>query len=118
MAQTVINKEWLAKRQEEIKKDKEENSKYQSLKNGENIIKIDLTVFPVIEEKGKFGIRHIYTTTTTKLIKGIMQPLLLSASPTLDALIVEALANGHNPFTLIKVGEGKDTRYAIKELGE
>jgi hypothetical protein len=44
------------------------------------------------------------------------KPLLLSASPTLDSLIIKALSEGYNPFTLIKVGEGKETRYGIKEL--
>jgi hypothetical protein len=34
----------------------------------------------------------------------------------LDSLIVKALSKGINPFTLIKVGEGQQTRYAIKEL--
>lgn len=106
-----INTDWLKQRQIAIQKEREENSKYLSLKNGENIIKIDLNVLP-LEQKGRFGARQIYTTCT---VKGDKQ-LLLSASMMLDSLIIKALSNGINPFTLIKVGEGKDTRYAIKEL--
>lgn len=111
MTEQKINTDWLKKRQEQIQKTREENSKYLALKNGENIVKIDLSILPV-EQKGKFGVRQIYTTMT---MKGDKQ-LLLSASVVLDALIIKALSAGINPFTLIKVGEGKDTRYAIKEL--
>lgn len=113
MTQTTISKEWLNKRNEEIQKEKEENSNYLQLKNGENIIKIDLSTLP-IETTGKFGKKFVYQTLTEKNGK----KLLLSASKTLDALIIKALSDGHNPFTLVKVGEGKETRYAIKELEE
>lgn len=106
-----INTDYLQKRMQEIQKNKEENSRYISLKNGENILKIDLNFLPV-EEKGKYGTRIVYTTANMKGDKA----LLLSASIVLDSLIIKALSNGINPFTLIKVGEGKNTRYAIKEL--
>jgi hypothetical protein len=112
MAQIKINEEFLKNRMEQIKKEKEENSKFLSLKNGENIIKIDLSVLPIEQPTGKYGKRFIYITCIMKNDK----PLLLSASPTLDSLIIKALSEGYNPFTLIKVGEGKETRYGIKEL--
>lgn len=113
MTEQKINKDWLKQRQTQIQKTREENSKYLSLKSGENTVKIDLNVLPV-ETKGKFGTKMVYTTCIMKGDK----PLLLSASVVLDALIIKALSEGINPFTLIKVGEGKDTRYAIKELNK
>ncbi len=112
----IVSKEWLQAEQERIKKEKEENSKYVTLKQGENTIKLDLSVRPEFDAKAKFGGKWVWQTTATKMLKGVMTPMLLSASPTLHALIISALAEGHNPFTLIKVGEGKETRYAIKEL--
>jgi len=110
LTQKTIDATFLKQRSEQIKKEKEENSKYVSLKNGENVIEIDLSQLP-IEQIGKFGKRFIYQTTTKK--NGAN--LLLSASPTLDSLIIKALSEGLNPFTLIKLGEGKDTRYDLKE---
>jgi hypothetical protein len=107
----TINETFLQTRMEQIAKEKEENSKFVKLVNGENIIKIDLSQLP-IEQVGKFGKRFIYQTEVVK--NG--RKLLLSASPTLDALIIKALSEGHNPFTLIKLGEGKDTRYDLKEM--
>ena len=111
--QKNINEEFLKNRMEEIKKEKDENSKYLSLKNGENIVKIDLGFLPE-KVNGKFGTRYVYTTC----IKKGERQLFLSASPMLDGLIIKALSEGINPFTLIKVGEGKNTRYAIKEIEE
>lgn len=106
-----INADWLKQRTEQIAQQKEQNSKFVSLKNGENKIGIDLNNLPE-PQNTKFGVRMVYTTTTKKGEKS----LLLSASIVLDSLIVKALSAGINPFTLIKVGEGKETRYAIKEL--
>lgn len=111
--QKNINEEYLKNRMEEIKKEKEKFGKYLSLKNGENIVKINLEHLPVSTDT-KFGTRYVYTTC----IKRNDKELLLSASPILDGLIIKALSNNINPFTLIKVGEGKNTRYAIKELAE
>ena len=111
--QKNINEEFLKNRMEEIKKEKDENSKYLSLKNGENIIKIDLGFLPE-KVNGKFGTRYVYTTC----IKKGERQLFLSASPMLDGLIIKALSEGINPFILIKLGEGKNTRYAIKETQE
>lgn len=116
MTQEVLNKEWLKQRLEKIQKDKEENSKFLTLKNGENFIEIDTSVLPVEDNAGKFGLRYIYTTTLKQHNK--KDPLLLSVSPTLDALITKALFKEINPFIVVKVGELKDTRYAIKELDE
>lgn len=114
--QQAINKQWLETRNQQIKKEKEENGKFVSLKNGENKIEIDLSVLPQEQLGGKFGKRFIYTTTTKKKTEKGEIGLLLSASPVLDALIIKSLSQGVNPFTLIKVGEGKETRYDIKEL--
>jgi hypothetical protein len=112
--ETKINKDWLKQRQEYIQKQRELNSKYISLKNGENVIKIDMNILPIEDKNGKYGAKQVYTTCSMKGDK----PLLLSASIILDALIIKALSKGINPFTLIKLGEGKETRYAIKELEE
>lgn len=109
--QKTISETWLKNRSEQIQKEKEENSKYVQLKNGENIIKIDMSMLP-IEQKGKYGVKMVYQTLNEKNGK----KLLLSASATLDALIIKALCAGINPMTLYKLGEGKDTRYSIKEL--
>lgn len=114
-----ISQDWLKTRKEQIQKEKEKNSKYLTLKDGENQIVIDMSVLPITQEGGKFGTRQIWTTKNQKVIDGkTITSLLLSASPTLDVLIVRALSEGFNPFTLIKVGQGKDTRYAIKELSK
>ncbi len=113
MQNTKINQDYLKTRMEQIKKQREENSRFISLKNGENVIEIDLTVLPVLQPpKNGYKERMLWTTTTQKNGRN----LLLSASLPLDALIVKALSEGYNPFTLIKVGEGINTRYAVKEL--
>ena len=111
MENKLVSKEWLQERQIQIKKEKDENSKYVKLRNGENIIKIDLSQRP-IEQTGKFGKRYVWQT----MIEKNGQKLLLSASATLDSLIIQCLSEAINPFTLIKVGEGKDTRYDVKEF--
>lgn len=112
-----ISKDWLQQRNQQIAKNKEENSKFVKLKNGENVIEIDLNKLPQEQPpKNGYSARMIWTTTAQKNIAGKSFNLLLSASLTLDSLIVKALNEGHNPFTLIKVGEGINTRYAIKEL--
>ena len=112
-----INTDWLKTRTQQINKQKQESSRFVKLQNGENKIEIDLSVLPYEQPpKGTYAARQIYTTTTQKTIAGKSFNLLLSASTTLDALIIQALSSGFNPFTLIKVGEGINTRYAIKEL--
>lgn len=112
-----VNTDWLKQRTQQIQKQKEESSRFVSLKNGENKIELDLSVLPTEQPpKNGYGARMLWTTTTQKTISGRSFNLLLSASITLDALIVKALSAGFNPFTLIKVGEGINTRYAIKEL--
>ena len=115
MQKQIMDKDWLNKRNEQIKKEREENSRYITLQNGENVVEIDLTEMPV-EVKGMYGTKFVYTTTTKKTINNKEISLLLSASKILDGLIIKALSEGFNPFTLIKVGEGKNTRYAIKEF--
>jgi len=113
MQNPKVSKDYLQQRMQQIKKQKEENSKFVSLKNGENLLEVDLSVLPTEQPpKNGYGARMIWTTTTIKN----KVALLLSASITLDSLIVKALSEGVNPFTLIKVGEGLNTRYAIKEL--
>jgi hypothetical protein len=115
MENKTINQNWLKARNEQIQKEKEENSKYLKLKIGENIIKIDLTQLPIEETKtisGKAVKRFVYQTE----INNNGRKMLLSASAYLDTLIIKALSEGFNPFTLIKTGEGINTRYAVKEL--
>lgn len=114
----TINEDWLQQRQQNLKKEREKNSKYLALKNGENTVKLDVSVMPVEDPNGKFGKRMIYTTEIVRNIDGKDVKLLLSTSPALETLILKALATGINPFTLIKIGEGRNTRYAIKELEE
>ena len=108
--QKTIDETFLKNRTQQIKKEKEENSKYFKLHNGENKIEIDLSQLP-IDETGLYGKRFVYQTTSENNGK----KLLLSASVTLDAMIIKCLSEGINPFTLIKTGEGKNTRYEIKE---
>lgn len=115
MENKTINQNWLKARNEQIQKEKEENSKYLKLKIGENIIKIDLTQLPIEETKtisGKTVKRFVYQTE----INNNGRKMLLSASAYLDTLIIKALSEGFNPFTLIKTGERINTRYAVKEL--
>jgi hypothetical protein len=112
-----VNPEYLKTRMQQIQKQKEENSRFISLKNGENRIELDLNILPVEQPpKNGYSARMIWTTTTQKNVNGKSFNLLLSASYTLDSLIIKALSEGHNPFTLIKLGEGINTRYAVKEL--
>lgn len=114
-----INQDYLKQRLQKIQQEKEENSRFIKLLNGENRIAIDLTILPLEQPpKNGYSARMLWTTTTTKKVQNKTIALLLSASPVLDSLIVKALSAGHNPFTLIKVGEGINTRYAIKELEE
>lgn len=111
--QQTVSKEYLQKIHQENEKRREENNKYVQLVQGEQIIKIDMTQIP-IETQTKQGYpRYVWQTENTK--NG--NKLFLSTSPTLNGFIVEALLADINPFTLIKVGEGKNTRYSIKELG-
>lgn len=110
--QTRIDENFLKNELDRIQKEKEENSRFVQLKNGENIIKIDLSMRPIEDKKGKYGTKMVFQTLNEKNGK----KLLLSTSPTLYGFVIKALSSGYNPFTLIKLGEGKDTRYAIKEL--
>lgn len=112
MANNGVSKEWLKAQHEKDLKIREENSKYESLKIGENVIKIDVTKVPM-ETQNRGGFPR-FVWTTEKVRNGAN--LLLSASPTLNGMIVEALLKDINPFTIVKTGTGVNTRWSIKEL--
>jgi hypothetical protein len=85
--------------------------KYFAVPEGETIIEVDLNN-PAEEREGDFGKQFVYH------IKANGEKYLLSASITLDRLIISALSKDINPMTLIRVGTKKQTRYSIKELSK
>lgn len=101
--------DWIAQREKEIENDKNNNSNFIRLAIGEN--KIKLLAIPAQKiVGGKFGDRWHYKVDAEGKEK------ILSASVVLDRMLVEAMKEGIFEITLIKVGEGKSTRYSIKEL--
>jgi hypothetical protein len=97
---------WLAQRKQEIDAD---NLPFYKIEQGETVIEVDVDVVPTMRE-GDYSKQYLYNVT----VNG--EAYKLSASEYLDKLIVEALIAGHNPFTLVRKGTGKKTRYSIKEL--
>jgi hypothetical protein len=87
------------------------NPKYFTIPEGETAIEIDLN-HPAEEREGDYGKQFVYR------IKANGEKYLLSASITLDRLIISALGEGINPMTLVRVGTKKQTRYSIKELAQ
>jgi mannose-6-phosphate isomerase-like protein (cupin superfamily) len=85
--------------------------KYFAVPEGETTIEIDLNN-PAEEREGDFGKQFVYH------IKVNEEHYLLSASVTLDRLVISALSEGINPMTLIRTGTKKQTRYSIKELAK
>jgi hypothetical protein len=84
---------------------------YFSVPEGETAIEVDLSR-PAEEREGDYGKQFVYH------IKANGKQYLLSASVTLDGLIILALSEGINPMTLIRTGTKKQTRYSIKELAK
>jgi hypothetical protein len=76
---------------------------------GETEITVNVDVAPE-EREGDYSKQYVYS------IKVNGETWKLSASEYLDNIMIEALSRGINPFTLIRKGTGKKTRYSIKEL--
>jgi hypothetical protein len=87
------------------------NPEYLTVPEGETAIEVDLN-HPAEEKEGDYGKQFMYR------IKVDGKQYLLSASITLDRLIISALSEGINPMTLIRTGTKKQTRYSIKELAK
>ena len=85
--------------------------KYFTVPEGETTIEIDVDQ-PAEEREGDYGKQFVYH------IKANGEQYILSASITLDRLIISALSEGINPMTLVRVGAKKQTRYSIKELAK
>jgi hypothetical protein len=94
---------WVQQRKEEI------DVEYFTVPQGETKITVDVDVVPK-ERDGKYSKQYIYSVT----ING--KTWKLSASESLDRMIIEALSQGINTFTLIRKGTGKQTKYSIEEL--
>lgn len=99
--------DWLQQRKQQI--DAEEQTPYFKIPQGETEITVDMDI-PPAERTGDYSKQYIYTIT----VNG--EARKLSASEYLDKMIIEALCHNINPFTLVRKGTGKQTRYSIKEL--
>jgi hypothetical protein len=97
---------WVKQRKEQIDG---EMLPFLKIPEGETVIEVDVDVVPTMRE-GDYSKQFLYTVT----VEG--EAHKLSASEYLDRLIIDALSQGINPFTLIRKGTGKKTRYSIKEL--
>jgi hypothetical protein len=105
MNQKAIPK-WIQERKQQIDQAK---LQYFKIPIGETTITVDVDLVPE-EREGDYSKQYVYSVE----VKG--ETLKLSASEYLDKIIIEALSQSINPFTLIRKGTGKKTRYSIKEL--
>ena len=101
--------DWVQKRNVEIKKDAipKGYDGYFNLSQGENLVSIDLSVEPKTTQ-GQYGKRYNYTV----IING--KKFIMSVSGMLDKLINFSLMTGKTDMCIIRIGEGKATRYSIK----
>jgi hypothetical protein len=97
---------WVKQRKEEIEG---ERLPFYKIEQGETVIEVDTDVVPTMRE-GDYSKQYLYNIT----VEG--EAYKLSASAYLDRLIIEALSAGINPFTLVRKGTEKKTKYSIKEL--
>jgi hypothetical protein len=97
---------WVQERKRQIDK---AQLQYFKIPVGETTINVDVDVVPE-EREGDYSKQYVYSVA----VKG--ETLKLSASEYLDKIIIEALSQGINPFTLVRKGTGKKTRYSVKEL--
>jgi hypothetical protein len=97
---------WVSTCKQDIEK---EQLQFFKIAEGETVIEVDVDVVPTMRE-GDFSKQYLYT------VKVDGEFYKLSASEYLDRLIIEALSQGINPFTLVRKGSGKNTRYSIKEM--
>jgi hypothetical protein len=97
---------WVQERKQEIA---QEQLQYFKIPVGETTITVNIDVVPE-EREGDYSKQYVYSIT----VNG--ETWKLSASEYLDKMIIEALSQGINPFTLVRKGTGKKTRYSIKEL--
>jgi len=105
VSQKTIPK-WVQERKQQIDKGK---LQYFKIPVGETEIAVDSDIVPE-EREGDYSKQYVYSVTVNR------EPWKLSASEYLDKMIVDALSQGINPFTLVRRGTGKKTRYSIKEL--
>lgn len=84
-------------------------AEFYTLPEGESKIFIDINKEPR-EQDGDFGLRTIFR------INAEGKEYDLSCSDALARRIYNALTAGVNPMTVIRIGDGKQTRFSIKEL--
>jgi hypothetical protein len=96
---------WVQQRKQKIDNELE----YFTIPQGETKITVDVNVVPT-ERDGKYSKQYTYAIMTNGTA------YKLSASEYLDRIVIEALSQGINPFTLVREGTGKKTKYSIKEL--
>jgi hypothetical protein len=97
---------WVKERKQQID---QAQLQYFKIPVGETTITVDFDVVPE-EREGDYSKQYVYSVE----VNG--ETWKLSASEYLDKMIIEALSQGINPFTLVRKGTGKKTRYSIKEL--
>ena len=105
MNQRIIPK-WVQERKQLIA---QEQLQYFKIPVGETTITVDVDVVPE-EREGDYSKQYVYAVA----VNG--ETWKLSASEYLDKMIIEALSQGINRFTLVRKGTGRKTRYSIKEL--
>lgn len=106
------------KRDEERLKDRIEQLKQQGFLHkpftapqGETIIRVDTSIEPKFNEKGKFGTQAILEAD----INNERYSWGINLKSPLWKQLLDVLAQGINPITLIRAGTGQSTRYSIKE---
>ena len=105
MNQKTIPK-WVQERKQRIGK---AQLQYFKIPVGETTITVNVDIVPE-ELEGDYSKQYVYSVIVNN------EELKLSASEYLDKMIIEALSQGINPFTLVRKGTGKKTRYSIKKL--
>lgn len=105
MSKQIPLPEWIKQH-----KDMLDKSQYFKIPQGETMIEIDLTQqvkqVPSNYGKDRFEYHIISEQKQYKMTVGFM----------LDVMITKALIQGMNPMTIIRAGEGQNTRYSIKGL--
>lgn len=97
-----------AEREQYIK----EHGDYYQFPQGETKILIN-TDTPPLEQVNKFGKKQFVYEV---LVNG--EKKKVSINIVLDRAVIQCLSEEINPMTIIRVGEGTQTRYSIKELSK
>ncbi len=110
--------EWLAKRKAALA-EKTQTRKFDlqfwTFDQGETKVKLFPEIEPKDDDSGDFGKRILWTVKP--LVKTAFEPkYLISCSDALSERLMACIEKKILEPTIIRVGEGKKTRYGIKEL--